>query len=112
MNEGCLEWQHDGLNPPSVVMAATSAYFDSQDVFGKWLEERCTLAPGLTTKPGDLQKDCRDWASQNGEEAPDPAAFASALDRTAGLKRIKVRGLRMIQGIGLRPPENNRWNHF
>jgi putative DNA primase/helicase len=39
--QGCLRWQADGLTRPDVVVGATRDYFDSQDVFGQWLDEEC-----------------------------------------------------------------------
>ncbi len=45
MIEGCLTWQKNGLVRPESVVAATSAYFEAQDLFGQWLEDHCDFEP-------------------------------------------------------------------
>jgi putative DNA primase/helicase len=39
--EGCLDWQQNGLVRPAIVSDATNAYFETQDVLGQWLDEKC-----------------------------------------------------------------------
>jgi putative DNA primase/helicase len=46
MIEGCLEWKEKGLAAPETVLAATASYFDNQDLFSQWLEEKCDAEPG------------------------------------------------------------------
>ncbi|MDZ7779944.1 MAG: phage/plasmid primase, P4 family [Gemmatimonadota bacterium] len=36
-----LAWQHQGLNPPSIVRAATESYLESEDAIAQWMEECC-----------------------------------------------------------------------
>lgn len=65
MVEGCLLWQRDGLNPPPVVLAATSEYRQSEDLLGLWIEERCTEDPGAVTPSTDLFNDFQTWWESN-----------------------------------------------
>jgi putative DNA primase/helicase len=44
MIEGCLEWQRIGLAPPTVVTAATEEYFEAEDTFTQWLEDKCDVS--------------------------------------------------------------------
>ena len=37
--EGCLEWQAEGLRPPSAVLDATAAYLEAEDAIGAWIED-------------------------------------------------------------------------
>jgi putative DNA primase/helicase len=46
MIDGCLEWLRIGLTRPPVVVEATQAYFEAQDLFGQWLEECCHTERG------------------------------------------------------------------
>lgn len=38
--DGCLDWQRNGLVKPAAVIRETEAYFETQDVFTQWLDER------------------------------------------------------------------------
>ncbi len=84
MIDGCLEWQRDGLNRPATVETATAEYFDEQDVFGRWLEERCIVEPGnrgLFESRGKLFADWSDFAKKNGETAGTSKSFATTMLR-------------------------------
>jgi putative DNA primase/helicase len=108
MIDGCSDWQGNGLVRPRVVTEATEEYFEAQDTIGRWLAERCILAPHLEEKPGGLVSDCRTWAVENGEAPPTPSQFRSALERTKGIRYAALRGMRHVKGIGLRPGPNTR----
>lgn len=43
--DGCLEWQRVGLAEPKAVLDTTSEYFDAQDIFGQWMDERLERDP-------------------------------------------------------------------
>lgn len=103
MIDGCLVWQRDGLGSAAAIKQATGAYFEQQDAFRRWIDERCILAPELSLKPGVLLTDFAAWARANGEEAIGSNAFAELIDRTPGLRRVKSHRVRLVQGIGLRP---------
>ena len=47
MIRGALQWQQRGLDPPPVVLAATEAYFETQDVIAEWLETAAIRGPDL-----------------------------------------------------------------
>jgi putative DNA primase/helicase len=100
MIEGCLDWRENGLIRPDIVAEATSDYFEAQDVIGRWLSERCILAPHLEIKPGVLLSDCRAWAGENGETPPTPQQFRSSLEKVRGVRYAMVRGVRTVKGIG------------
>jgi putative DNA primase/helicase len=65
--EGCLIWQREGLVAPKVVSDATDEYLASEDAFGRWLEECCTLDPQGWTGLPDLYGSWKTWAENNGE---------------------------------------------
>jgi putative DNA primase/helicase len=103
--DGCLDWQKHGFSRPQVLHDATAEYFEAQDVIGRWIAERCILAPHLEEKPGALLADCKEWCCKNGEAAPTAPQFRGALERRGGLRYVKVRGAQRVKGIGLHPPE-------
>ncbi len=101
MIEGCTAWQQVGLGAPACIRAASEAYFEQQDTFGRWLRERCILDATLSERPGRLYTDFAAWAKANGEEPPPSNEFAELIDRTSGLKRTAYAGARLIRGVGL-----------
>jgi putative DNA primase/helicase len=54
MIDGCLKWQKHGLARPDVVGKTTAEYFEEQDLFGRWIEERCTCGAGLQASAAEL----------------------------------------------------------
>ena len=43
--EGCLEWQHTGLNSPAVVQQATQDYRKEEDILLQFTEDGCIQGP-------------------------------------------------------------------
>lgn len=108
MITGCLDWQRNGLDRPAVVTEATAEYFEAQDTIGRWMAERCVLAPHLEVKPGLLAADCRTWAAENGEAPPSAPQLRSALEKVRGVRYATVKGTQWVKGIGLQAPEDAR----
>jgi putative DNA primase/helicase len=84
MIDGCLTWQLDGLLPPKSVQAATESYFEDQDVFGEWLEEKCDTEPGNEFKTAtsvDLFGSWMVYAKAAGETPGSRKTFAALLRR-------------------------------
>ena len=109
MVDGCLDWLANGLRPPSAVRDAADEYFQSQDIVGRWLSERCIVDPRLTSKPRELLSNCREWAALNGETPPTPPQFRSAIEKTAGIRYVTVKGSQQVRGIGMHPPADADW---
>ncbi len=68
MVQGCLEWQKQGLNPPSKVRSASEAYQQEMDGVGIYLAECTELAPGSQTTKKALYNDYSNWCELNGYE--------------------------------------------
>jgi putative DNA primase/helicase len=105
MIDGCLAWQQQRLGTARAIAAASSAYFEQQDAFGRWLAERCSLDTThvMQSKPGALYSDFKAWCQANGEHAPNNAEFAETMGRQKGLRRVTIKGTAWIKGIALRP---------
>ena len=86
---------------PQVVKQATYDYFEDEDVFGRWISERCECAPGLKSKAMCLYELWKDYASASGEEPGTSIAFAEMLAQR-GFKKIKSDGVKYV-GIALHP---------
>ena len=102
MIEGCLEWQHDRLGSARAIDAASGAYFEQQDTLGHWMEERCLTGDTLSEKRATLYTDFVAWTKGNGETAMASSDFKEAIDRTPGLRSVKLNGNRIVRGIGLK----------
>jgi putative DNA primase/helicase len=84
MIDGCLKWQAEGLSPSSTVAAATRSYFENQDLFGQWLEEKCNAEPGnekKTATSADLFASWSQFAKAAGETPGNRKSFARQLER-------------------------------
>ncbi len=103
MLDGCAAWHRERLGNCDAVMAATGAYFEQQDAFNRWIEDRTICDKGLTTPPGKLHADYQHWAKSNGEDSLSANEFAELLDRKQGFQRVKTNGTRTIRGVGLKP---------
>ena len=100
--DGCLEWQRVGLAAPDKVVAATRDYFEAQDYFGRWLEDRCTLGWGLKDTPIALLRSFEDWCRANREEIIDSRRLHGMLEKTKGVDFARTRDGRFVTGIELK----------
>jgi putative DNA primase/helicase len=110
MIDGCQEWQRVRLGTPAAIRQASGKYFQQQDAFGRWLEERCVLNVMSMTRPGELFSDYRVWCAANGETALTSQEFAEQRDRTNGLILKTRDGVRWVAGVGLRPGPDAAWD--
>jgi putative DNA primase/helicase len=114
MIEGCLDWQRDGLERPSAVQAATDAYFDDQDLFGQWLQDRCIVAPGDTGRwcaSSTLYASWKNYALEAGEDPGTAKKFPANLVKRGLMqqRRSKCRGyfgisLSLVTSYSVEPP--------
>ncbi len=113
--DGCLEWQRQGLNPPPVVLQATAAYFDEQDVFTVWLEECCERGADKSDTTASLFKSWKGWAERNGDDPGNSKSFTPRMTK-AGFELVKNtpgnHGKRGFKGVTLKPRDNsNHWQN-
>ncbi|CAK0758710.1 putative DNA primase/helicase [Gammaproteobacteria bacterium] len=104
---GCLAWQRGGLQPPEPVLQATAEYFESEDAIGRWLEERCVLAPNATSLSAALFGDWKSWTEANGEFAGSQRRFSDLLlnkDLQKWRNALRERGFRGIRLKEAPPP--------
>jgi putative DNA primase/helicase len=102
MVNGCLEWRRNGLGAPEAVTIATNDYFESQDVFGRWIEDRCNLGWGMDDTPAALLSSFEDWCRVNREEMTDSRRLRGMLEKIQGVHYKKTNGLRLVHGIELK----------
>jgi putative DNA primase/helicase len=102
MIEGCLNWQRDGLNPPKVVVDATTDYLQDEDALSRWFAEYCVAdkqSAGLFTT--ELYKAWKTWADEAGEWRISERRFSQMLEaRSAELGIRRQKSLRRGESHG------------
>lgn len=100
---GCLEWQKQGLNPPSEVRLATEEYRNSEDIIGQFVSTECvTDRDACRVRFSELHAALERFFNDGGDHPPSKRAFGKWL-RDAGFKEYSNNG-RWYVGIGLRVP--------
>jgi putative DNA primase/helicase len=105
MLEGTLDWLANGLTRPDVVAAATSSYFELQDLLGQWLDEACEQDTKFADTNKALFASWAKFADDNGIPSGKSQTLSDELSRL-GFQRIKdedgIRG-RGFRGIRAKP---------
>lgn len=99
--EGCLAWQHEGLNQPKAVIDATKEYFVEEDALARWIEERTERKEGFSESSTALWEDWKEWADSTGEFAGKQKQFSLTLEARGYRKERGNKGQRFF-GIVLR----------
>ena len=101
--DGAVAYQRDGLSPPPVVREASDAYFESEDLFKRWLNECCEQSAVLFAAPMKLFNSFKDFAEASNEVAGSYAEFRQRLE-SAGFTsgNSKAKNGRYWQGLSLR----------
>jgi putative DNA primase/helicase len=108
--KGCLDWQKHGLARPNSVTIATDEYFEEQDVFGQWIDERCDTGPKYWDTPTTLFNDWVKFAKAAGEDAGTQVTFASRMKKL-GFRKARNMATRSFQGISLKvKPQNDDYS--
>ncbi|MCZ6501854.1 MAG: phage/plasmid primase, P4 family [Gammaproteobacteria bacterium] len=101
--DGCLDWQHNSLNPPDRVRMSTDEYFDSEDTIGTFLAECCEIGAGHRELTARLYRRYCDWCDTNNEYRLSNHRFLPKI--AAKGYKSKNRGGQMSV-TGLRLPDN------
>lgn len=109
MVKGCLAWQREGLGETPNITNATREYRKEQDIFGRFLEDRCVVNaedPNLRTSSERLYRTYKAWADHNNFSPMTSVAFGRKLGEDNRFSPCKVEGTRGWQGIA--PQEQNK----
>lgn len=110
---GCLDWQKHGLIRPEVVLRATAAYFEEQDVMGSWLRDNCEVNVEdeyLTSSATELFRSWSNYCKAAGEQPGSQKTFAQSMRREHfGSKRTSMgifyTGVKLRGGAQDRDPD-------
>ena len=64
---GCQDWLKNGMTKPKVMINATQAYFDEQDLLMRWFQHDCEIANGDATGASELYRSWREFMQGVGE---------------------------------------------
>ncbi|MGW0345990.1 DNA primase family protein [Streptomyces anthocyanicus] len=99
-----LNGSRDLTGPPR-VQAADLAYAESEDQVGRFLAERCVLAPGMRAEQGRLYSSYKEWCELEEAAPVSSRAFAARVRDTVGIASPKEMILsnqrKFYAGLGL-----------
>jgi putative DNA primase/helicase len=101
MIDGCLEWQADGLCPPSAVTNATADYLEAEDALAAWLEECCDVNVNAWDFPKRLYESWKGFAETTGDIAGPLNGFRQKLENR-GFFQTRTNGKRRYLGLRVR----------
>lgn len=109
--EGCLKWQSGKMKTPDVVKNQTDEYFEEQDIFTQFIEDRCIVKTDAFVASSDLFKAWSLYAKANGMHPETKKAISDKMQKRyfENKKKFGVRGF-----IGLELKEGvstDDWTH-
>lgn len=79
MIDGARLWYERGLEVPKAIRATTDAYFKSQDLLGRWIDETCIIDSTASESSALAYASWKSWAEIQGEPICSQKAFATSL---------------------------------
>ncbi len=102
---GCLDYQKNGLNPPSSVISSTKEYRDDEDYIGQFLETCCLIQGGVNVGATDLYVAFTIWYRKaiNSKErfTPSQKMFGTKLKAREEFPPSKSNGVTRYNGLTL-----------
>jgi putative DNA primase/helicase len=109
---GILRWIVEGarrfhdagkLQPPEVVLAATAAYRDDEDVVGRFVNEVLEFGPHVYCFSSDIKAELEAWCNENDFNVPRMNEIATALIEHGATNggRHKIQGKRSTKWTGV-----------
>jgi putative DNA primase/helicase len=100
---GCTEWREHGLDPPTVVSAATTAYLEAEDAINAWLEDCCDRNPQAWHKSAELFASWSSWATRSGEFIGSLKRFVQQLEEKGVVPQRDRSEGRGFRGLRIKP---------
>jgi len=83
--QGCLEWQQEGLNPPSVVTEQVAEYRTSMDSVSQYLRDECEFGADYSYSASQFYSAYRHWCLAVGKKPKNQTTFKRVLEATNGV---------------------------
>jgi len=88
--QGCLEWQQEGLNPPSIVKEQVAEYRTSMDSISQFLRDECKIGSDFSYLASQFYSAYRNWCIAVGKKPKNQTAFKRALEATNGVYQKRI----------------------
>lgn len=99
--QGCREWITNGLNPPEIVLAATTAYQADEDVVGRFISAWCFVGKSESVRFKFFYERFQTWCEDTGDSLPARKTVTKWL-RDNGYEDYTSDGT-CFRGLSLRP---------
>lgn len=99
MIDGALDWQEHGMTVPERVRAETQDYFETQDQFALWLDERCETGPAFVESNTALFASWKAFCEFSNER---PGSSRALSDRLAAHGFTRLKDEHGVRGRGKR----------
>jgi putative DNA primase/helicase len=96
---GCLEWQRDGLKPPSIVTDAVRQYRDESDTLGRFVSESCEVRHLAQVKSSVFYERYRQFAEQAGERWIPQKDLPAEMEKRGFTYKRSTGGQRLYLGL-------------
>jgi putative DNA primase/helicase len=103
--EGCIEWQKQGLKPPSSVLAATDEYKQDQDMFGEFISTCCVVGERARCSGNQLYSEYERWCEESNYKPLTSKSFVRAMRDKGFIQEITRSRRYNWLGIGVATPE-------
>lgn len=102
MVQGCLKWQHEGLNPPEEVLQATKEYQNESDKLQMWIDDCCKVGEIFGATSAQLYYSYGKWCEENGiRHMISKITFSREMVKKGFPTSRTSKGARGFSGIGL-----------
>ena len=83
--QGCIEWQQQGLNPPSIVKEQVAEYRTSMDSISQFITDECEVGADCNYLASQFYSAYRNWCLAVGKKPKNQTTFKRALEATNGV---------------------------
>ena len=97
-----MEWERDGLKPPSIVKESTEQYLGDEDSLQQWLDDCCDLGRGGFSTSKALFYSWSKWCEQSGEYVGTMKRLMAKLESRGISTGQKFKGARGCIGIKIK----------
>lgn len=98
--EGCLLWQKEQLEPPTIIRESTQEYKNEMDVISSFIEDCCSIEE-WETNANDLYSEYEKWAKLSNEFVMSKTKFGRELAKKFEKERksygVVYKGIRLLK---------------
>lgn len=103
--EYCIDWQKNGLKPPTTITEQTKKYREEEDIIQSYINDRNIIDPESYVETSPHYADYKDWAEKHGEFVESSTAFGIIMNEKhfpTKLMKIERKVVRCRTGIRIK----------